>query len=176
MNVSPEALLVQAKALLDGGVGRPRQIDLRRSISNCYYAVFHTLTEESSKLLVSGASRVAFRQYIRRGYQHGHMRQVCSRFRLHPTAQTSVNSVVPLLPVHLSQISPTIREIASDFIALQTFRHTSDYDHTAFFSKDQVSNIYKRAVELSAPIRSLDKSNDANYGFLLALFTGRIIQ
>ena len=34
--------------------GRPRQIVLRRAISNAYYALFHCLAESNANLLVGG--------------------------------------------------------------------------------------------------------------------------
>ncbi len=176
MNISAADFLSQAQNLLEGGIGRPKQADLRRAISNCYYAVFHTLTEESAKLIVSGSAREHFRQYVRRGYQHSHMRQVCNRFRLLATDQTQANSVVALMPLNLSQLTPELRSIALGFIELQADRHSADYDHTLIFGKEEARDIHSIAYHLCTSIRNLDKSSDANYGFLLAIFTGKLIQ
>ncbi len=36
-----EPLILQANQLLSQGRGRPNQADLRRAVSNAYYALFH---------------------------------------------------------------------------------------------------------------------------------------
>ncbi len=169
MNVSPESLLKQAKKLTAPSVGRPDETKLRRAVSDAYYAVFHALTEASAKLLVSGASREDFRQYVRRGYQHAGLRQVCSKFTANATPQTADKAVVRYIPVTISQITPAVRQVADAFLVLQTERHDADYDHSRSFSKEEALTFIRVADACLHAIRHLDKSDASTFGFLLAL-------
>ncbi len=98
MNISPRDLLAQARHLIAASPGRPKQTDLRRAASDCYYAAFHALTEKSARIIVSGSKRGAYRQYVRRGYSHGQVRRTCVRFRITPTPQTADRGVTEHLP------------------------------------------------------------------------------
>jgi hypothetical protein len=49
----PSDLLSQARHLLVREPRRPRQASLRRAISTAYYALFHLLTSQASRMLVS---------------------------------------------------------------------------------------------------------------------------
>ena len=58
-------LLAQAKHLATKEPRRPRDASLRRAVSSAYYALFHLLTAEASKLLVSGSDREGLRNSSR---------------------------------------------------------------------------------------------------------------
>lgn len=171
MKILSADLLRQAYSLLDSATGRPRQIDLRRAVSNAYYAVFHALTDRSARLVVSGASRERFRRYVRRGFPHGRMRLTCGKFGALPTAKRRGTAVIPLLPVVVEEVTTEIRRIATAFYELQEERHDADYDHTRSYTKSEVINRLAQAEDAIALIEQLDRHADADYAFLLALHT-----
>ncbi len=162
--------MLQARNLIEAGPGRPRQTNLRRAVSDCYYAVFHALTERSAKLIVSGSKREAYRRYVRRGYSHGQVRQVCIRFRIVPSLQTARRSVTANMPLNLEQVSPDLRNLAERFIDLQELRHTADYDHAYEFYKEDTEAIFRNAVLTLALIEALDPAPEPDFAFLLALY------
>lgn len=49
-------LLAQARSLLRREPRRPKQASLRRAVSTAYYALFHLLIHEATRMLVSGAA------------------------------------------------------------------------------------------------------------------------
>jgi len=71
-------LLDQARHLIDEEPRRPKQASFRRGVSAAYYALFHKLTDASSKFLVAGngEGRQELRHAIRRSYAHGGMKSV----------------------------------------------------------------------------------------------------
>jgi hypothetical protein len=50
--LNPEHLFDQADALILGGIGRPRQTDIRRAISASYYGLFHALVTAAADLVI----------------------------------------------------------------------------------------------------------------------------
>lgn len=76
-------LLEQAKHLSTRERRRPRQASLRRSVSTAYYALFHLLVEDASRLLIGGnvPHRVELRMSLARAFGHADMKKVASAFQ-----------------------------------------------------------------------------------------------
>ncbi len=102
-------LIERAKAVARGK-RRPRSVDLRRSVSDVYYAVFHRLAALAADTLV-GSSRRRTEEW-RRVY----------RSLEHRRAKDELRRVV-VLPDQ-----PSMKTIAIAFIELQGLRHAADYD------------------------------------------------
>jgi len=66
----PNELLAQARHLATKEPRRPRDASLRRSVSAAYYALFHLLTAEASRFLVSGTDRGGLQSLLARGFAH----------------------------------------------------------------------------------------------------------
>src|SRR3990172_1737151 len=74
-------LLAQAKMLARHEPRRPKDANLRRSISASYYALFHFLIEECTRLTIGTThNRVRLRQFAGRAFVHGKMKAVCEEF------------------------------------------------------------------------------------------------
>ena len=59
--------------------GRPKQVDIRRAISACYYAAFHALTYEASRTLIGRAPKDRKRRsLLRRAATHTGVRDALS--------------------------------------------------------------------------------------------------
>jgi len=77
--IAPTRLLEQADHLggRNAGVGRPRDVDLRRAASAAYYAVFHGLGAALVGWLAPSQSRTD-QLDLRRAITHGGIKDVCS--------------------------------------------------------------------------------------------------
>ena len=124
-------------------------------------------------VVVSGRERGAFRDYVRRGYAHGRLKQVCAKFRAQPTSQRRHVPVVENLPVRIDEISSVVRSVSSSFLRLQTERHAADYDHTLSYAKAEVQALLTEAENAVSLIERLDRNAPAEYAFLLTLHTYR---
>ena len=77
--LNPDHLLEQADGLIvPPGGGAPRQADLRRAISNAYYAVFHAVVTQAADELVGKTNRTTPRYaLVYRSIDHSSLRKVC---------------------------------------------------------------------------------------------------
>lgn len=122
--LSPDHLLEQADRLMAAPrSGAPRQADLRRAISNAYYAVFHALVTEAADDFVGRTHRDNPRYaLLYRSVDHKRLRELCE------IASKAT------LPKKYSKYEPA-GGFGSDLIALaiavvdlQEKRHLADYD------------------------------------------------
>lgn len=104
-------LLGTARRLAEASPSRPRQSDLKRSISTAYYALFHAIARSNADGLVgTGANRPdkAWAQAYR-SLEHGAGKAACQQ--------------VPNLG-----FPPGLVDVAQAFVLLQEARHDADYD------------------------------------------------
>ena len=121
-------------------LGRPRQTDLQRAVSDTYYAMFHTLAGCCANTLV-GTSYVARRQpewrQIYRALEHGHARRQCSNHRA------------------LAQFPPEIQRFGEHFVDTQRLRHQSDYNPESSLTRREVLRLIG---ETEAIIQAFDRA------------------
>lgn len=162
--IHPEDLIRRANQTLYRGRGRPKEVDLRRAVSDAYYALFHALTAKSARLLVSGG-RQPQRAYIRRLYTHSNLKSVCASYRSnrlpHQLPRCSTD------PATMSDV----RELARAFGELQEARHDADYAHeTSFLELDTKTLVSQAETALAICRRLTPASDDYVFTFFLALF------
>jgi hypothetical protein len=121
--INPRHLLEQAGLLSRKAGRKPRQADLRRSVSSSYYAVFHTVLIAASDEFVGKTLRND-RRYalVYRSIDHAAVRKLCDEaLKQSPSAKFSN---------FLSNggFEPAIRQFANLTLALQAKRHEADYD------------------------------------------------
>ena len=100
---------------------RPRQVDLRRSISTSYYALFHGLAELTAGRLVgstSAAQRSAAWSRVYRDLNHLSAKKACSRPELQGCSQELARFLMAF---------PTLQEL----------RHQADYDPIVRFKQGE---------------------------------------
>jgi len=122
--VSPDHLLEQADRLAAlPRSGAPRQADLRRAISDAYYAVFHAVMTEVADDLVGSTQRHTPRYaLVYRSVDHASLRRICK-----DACKTS-------LPKPYSKYAPTggfgddLKALATALVDLQEKRYLADYD------------------------------------------------
>lgn len=106
-------MIVTARKLANASPNRPRQNDLRRSVSTAYYALFHALAKDAADLLVGVGNNRSdkARRQVYRALQHGDAKSACIQLR-------SNNPGFPQLLV----------DCAGSLTILQEKRHSADYD------------------------------------------------
>jgi uncharacterized protein (UPF0332 family) len=129
-------LIVTARKLAKASPMRPRQADLKRSVSTAYYALFHALAKDAADLLVGGGPARADRAWVQvyRALEHGFAKNACKEAR---------NLGFPV----------QIIDCANEFIDLQEVRHAADYDPEARFSRAEALDWVARAEAAIAKLR-----------------------
>ena len=135
---NPEHLIDQAELLLSPRDGRkPRQADLRRAISVCYYAVFHHVLTAASDEFVNKALRSDQRYgLVYRSIDHRTVKGLCGE----ASRQNPSPKYRRFFPE--GGFEQKIRDFSNIFIRLQVSRHEADYDPMAYFSsKDALVSV-----------------------------------
>lgn len=164
----PEDCLRLAATLAGEGAGRgrPRTLDLRRSVSTSYYAVFHELTGAAVAEL--GSSGVAA------GRDLGSARRWLAHAQLARLAQAALGGGAAPLRAVLLPVDARLDGVARDFLLLQAAREQADYDDD--FDVDKATALVhvtqaRRAVRIS---RELQAAAEPSYRLFLRLMVGAV--
>ena len=135
-------LLEQAQHLARREPKRPRQASLRRAVSAAYYSLFHLLTDEACRFLVSGSAnnRDALRHALRRSFGHGDMKKLSIAFRGGTAPREWRHAGIGAIP-------PDLRVVAESFVDLQEARHEADYDMAKVYRRQEVLELVVRCQE-----------------------------
>lgn len=140
---------------------RPKQASLRRAVSVAYYALFHLLSAEASKVLVRGMrdsddlqSRTA------RTLDHGTMARACRVF---------ASGAMPTGLQSLQPINADLRLCAGTFVRMQEQRHQADYNKQINFARKERLLLIEQ-VEAAFEAYNRVQNSDATTYFLFALF------
>lgn len=122
--LNPDHLLDQADRLIAPvGGGAPRQADLRRAVSNAYYALFHAVITQIADDLAGRVDRNSPRYaLVYRSVDHKALRRLCE------------DVTKPNLPNKYSGYAPRagfgadLTAVATAVVDLQEKRHLADYD------------------------------------------------
>jgi len=142
-------LIHRARASLSGQ-RRPREVYLRRAVSDSYYALFHCLAAMCADELIGVTKRgSADWRRVYRGLEHSRAKD---EFRRND----------------LAQVDPIAPRIAATFIQLQDARHLADYDPASTLRRRDGARVFIEAAELAiANLKSL--SADARRGLATRL-------
>lgn len=148
-----QELLLQARMLATLDTLRPKQANLRRSISSSYYAIFHFLIEEATFLTVGTQhGQSPLRHFAGRAFNHGRMKDVCEEFKKTTPASKSLKPWWSKLPV---STTPTVKVVADAFLQLQSLRHSADYDMESLFLRSDALNAADSAHDAMQAWKSL---------------------
>jgi uncharacterized protein (UPF0332 family) len=128
-------LLERARHLVNREPRRPKQASLRRAISTAYYALFHLLLDEATKMLASDPN---LRRLIGRAFVHDEMKQASSSFGsagLPPHVDAVCGVPVP----------SELQRVAEVFVELQDARHEADYKLDRSFTRGNARYLVDRA-------------------------------
>ena len=73
-------LLKQTEFLAKKEPHRPLQASLRHAVSASYFALFHPLIEEGTRLVLSGRKRQSMRDCLDRAFRHAKMKTISRQF------------------------------------------------------------------------------------------------
>lgn len=128
-------LLKQARFLARKEPKKPTQASLRRAVSASYYALFHLLIDEATRLMLSGHARGPLRDCLARAFLHSAMKQAAVQFTLDPVSPK-------LSPGFDGQpVQPPLIDLATAFVQLQEARHDADYNRGRRFTRREVLDL-----------------------------------
>jgi hypothetical protein len=120
---NPDHRLDQADQLLSSSAGAPRKTDLRRAISNAYYAVFHTILQKAADTYAGASNRQSeLYALVYRSIDHRSISDICSEVIKQNLKPKYAKYVPP------GGFGPNIHSFATAFPDLQQKRHLADYD------------------------------------------------
>jgi hypothetical protein len=130
-------------------------------VSTAYYALFHLLGESAAEQF----SAVRLRGFVRRGLEHGRMRQVAAHI-----TSIAVSGARPKFSLAGVVISPDLQDVAAAFVTLQQARHEADYDLMRAFTPTEVAGLVQAAENAFAAWTRIRKSADADAFIIAMLF------
>lgn len=142
-SIRPEWLIRQAKELggAAAGVGQPRNADLRRAVSDAYYALFHFIVLACVESLMPACPE-GDQLRLTRHFQHNAIKQVCE-WVVGPGA-------IPERVRHsllLVRAEVPIRDAALAFVTLQERRHDADYNHLTGLTRPETLTLIESAED-----------------------------
>ncbi len=154
-------LILQAKVLASR-TKNVQQIDMRRSVSSAYYAMFHALCENAADCLIGGSSpdrceRAWVQTY--RAPAHNFAKKACER--------CTVKSNGYNFPTE-------IEDFAAYFVQMYEARMRADYNPTARFARPEVLSMIEGAKKAIATFQSTEKKHKCAFAALV-LFQERKI-
>ena len=128
-------LLKQARFLARKEPKKPAQASLRRSVSASYYALFHLLVDEATRLMLSGRGRGPLRDCLARAFHHSAMKQTAVEF--------TKERISPKLASGFDQqpVQQPLIDVASAFVQLQEARHEADYNRALRFTRREALDL-----------------------------------
>ena len=149
--MNPDDLLEIADSLATGRIGsqrgRPRQAELRRAVSDTYYALFHTLANNAANLIVGSRSSTRTMQAWRQTYRaldHGRVKRQCTERRSRQI---------------LKRFPQGIQDFADQFVEMQRRRHLADYDPFEHFSRYSVAQYIEETRSAIVEFENVDRDD-----------------
>ena len=74
-------LLLQARSLARLDAKRPKQVNLRRAVSQAYYGIVHFLVDDACQLIIGGQhAQKEYRHVLGRSFEHSTIKEACTTF------------------------------------------------------------------------------------------------
>ncbi len=132
-------LLDLAELLANTGSPQLEQASLRRSISTCYYALFHLLLEDASRSVAIQFDIPGVQARILRSITHKDLKTVSNSFISNNNLPILIKS---LMNSHKSDTNEIVR-IAKIVCRLQETREEADYETETNFTRTEVAALIK---------------------------------
>ena len=143
-----------ATGVVSGRLGRPRQADLRRAVSNAYYAMFHTLARSCADSIAGATPATRDQAAWERTYralEHGYAKNQC----LNRSA--------------MEDFPEDVRYFGEMFVTMQGQRHLADYHPTANFTRSEVVGRIDEVEDAITRFRSLPMSDLRRFAIYVLL-------
>ena len=152
----------------NAGRGKPRTVDLRRSISTAYYALFHELIIQATRVLVGeGGVGKAGTSPATRWFDHGQIKALAE-------AATGVGQKARAIAPVLGNPHPDLKRVADAFVTLQSARQLADYDHNYNVTRREARYYVEQAREAIRTARRLRDTEEVSYQRFLRLMVGAV--
>jgi len=138
----------------------PSEVNIRRSMSASYYALFHQINADAVGLIAPNVSQ-AVNHRIQRWFDHAEMKNICGRF-------TKPQLDQPLRGLIGNTAPEGLQMVASSFIQLQEKRHNADYDLSYSVTADEAYQLLALSATAMDAWGRLKGSAEANI-FILSL-------
>lgn len=163
--MDPTELLLHARNLATHDGGRLSDTALRRAVSACYYAMFHTISDDAAATLTS-VHKAHLRSAVRRTIAHTQVRKACDVLNAPPKpVETAWRSFLAF------PRDNCLIEVAGVFVELQEARYSADYDSLASFKQREVLALHVRATKVHATWIAVRRTPNAAV-FLTAILLG----
>lgn len=162
----PQPLIAQANtwADRDGTAAAVRMADLRRAVSNAYYALFHTTSICTAEWLIPKATQDERLALVRR-FSHKSFRSVYERID-RPKSNKSSPHLQPMLDALHENADIVV--LAQAYVDLCDARNKADYDHTADLTRQEVLTLIDRSVLAIHTIRKVPVNHSVDCERLFA--------
>jgi uncharacterized protein (UPF0332 family) len=140
-------LIITARQLAHLHERRPRQSDLRRSISTAYYATFHGLAEVAASRLIgttNSAQKTAPWARVYRALNHQAIKKACGLKEAQKYSQ-GLEVFIDLFP------------------GLQELRHQADYDPNARYKQGEALSAVNDAERALLGLHSAPRDNQLDF-------------
>ncbi len=145
-------LLDQARHLVSQEKGKPKQASLRRAISTAYYALFHLLINEASRMVVTNPT---LRVLVSRTFVHGEMYKA-SRSFLGGNLPQKFDDLTAK-----AALSNPLRNVARVFVVLQDARHNADYNLGKNYTRVEAETLVDQASQAFRDWRAIRGDDQA---------------
>ena len=148
-------LLKQAHFLARKEPKKPTRASLRCSISTAYYALFHLLIDEATRLMLSGP-RSDMRACLARAFQHSNMKQAAREFR-------RLGRIPGRLASRTGQrrVEQPLVNVASAFAQLQGARHDANYNLALRFTRREALDLAELTAQAFQDWKQVRGSHEA---------------
>jgi len=115
---------------------------LRRAVSAAYYALFHLLIYEASRVFVKDGDTIGM---IARSYGHGDMLKISQNFARGDLPKKLRPLLATLNSAERKPIFDRLKSIAQTFVDLQEARHDADYNLRKSFTRNEAETFIELA-------------------------------
>ena len=135
-------LIAQAHRLASASARRPRQVDLKRSVSGAFYALFHALAKLCADTIAGTGPTRSMKawQQTYRALNHGPAKHACAQARK-------------------KGFPPEVIRFGDLFVSMQEKRHTADYDPLSVFQRADVVPMVEEVEVAIADLRIVPRSD-----------------
>ena len=144
---------------------KPKQANLRRSVSTAYYALFHRLTASAVAIIGPNLQESAALQ-LQRWFDHREMKHVAGMFSS-AVPPRQIAAVLAMPP------SVELQSVAQTFVRLQGARHAADYDLSSHWTRHVVQDYVQSTRDAFDAWTRIRRSHEANV-FALALLSPKL--
>ena len=162
-------LLKQAHFLARKERKKPSQASLHRSVSASYYALFHLLVDEATKLMLVGNVRGPLRDSLARAFHHSAMKQTAVALTRRPMPSRLAAGL------NGQEVQRPLIDVATAFVQLQEARQDADYNRVLRFTRREALDLAELAEQAFRDWRQVRGSLPADV-FLTGLLAYRHMQ